>query len=483
MSATVNNDASIHWHASANTDSNSIIRLGLWSVGIMMFVFLVWAVLFPLSSAVVTPGTFVSAGNNKIVQHTNGGRVQKVFVSEGESLFAGQAILELDNAQGQADLTRLQARHASLNALKLRLDAERSGGLRGMGQPSLKFKTTSLRGAPVQSASFALRGTAGKTISFGKQMSGVTTHSNKGFSGRDELVESQKDAYLSGRNLLKQEIAGLAKKAETLLRQKEGMLARADAQQSLFNMAKREYQRLKPLAIAGYVARNRLNDRERTMLELQGQVAALKMDVIGVETQIGEVRIQIRKARAENSNVASKEYTKIIGELAEISDQLVAAQSTVTGSIVRAPAAGTLLRFTATTVGGVVGAGNNIGEIVPDNTPLVVQARVLPSDIDYVHVGQEADIAVTAFNRRVDDMLQGKVVYKSADAGKDEKTGDPYFTVRLELIGVTGRGRNRLGDVQAGMQSEIYIHTGSRTFMSYLAKPMIDSFRRAFREQ
>ena len=108
---------------------------------------------------------------------------------------------------------------------------------------------------------------------------------------------------------------------------------------------------------------------------------------------------------------------------------------------------------------------------------------LLPGDIDYVQIGQEADIAVTAFNRRVDDMLKGKVVYKSADAAKDEKTNEPYFTVRLELSGEAGKGRSRLGDVQAGMQSEVYIHTGSRTFMSYLVKPMIDSFRRAFREQ
>ena len=98
-----------------------------------MVVFLLWSILFPLSSsAVVTPGTFVSQGNNKLIQHMAGGQVRKIFVEEGATVFDGQAILELDNTQSQADLTRLQARHASLTALKSRLDAERSGGLRGM---------------------------------------------------------------------------------------------------------------------------------------------------------------------------------------------------------------------------------------------------------------------------------------------------------------------------------------------------------------
>ena len=111
------------------------------------------------------------------------------------------------------------------------------------------------------------------------------------FSGLDELVQSQRAAYASGRQLLQQEIASLAKKAETLQKQQESMQARAKAQQSLYDMAEREYRRLKPLVASGYVARNRLNDRERTMLELQGAVAGLKMDAIGVETQIGEVQI------------------------------------------------------------------------------------------------------------------------------------------------------------------------------------------------
>ena len=303
------------------------------------------------------------------------------------------------------------------------------------------------------------------------------------FQGHDELFQSQKDAYYSGQKLLGQEVKALEKKAETLQKQRDGVLARGNSQKALLAIAQGEYRRLKPLALAGYVARNRLSDRERTMLELQGAVTALGLDVLAADTQIAEINVQISKTRTQNSDVASKQYTKIIGEIAEISDQLKAAEAAVIGATIRAPAPGTLLRFTATTVGGVIGAGDNIGEVVPLGTPLVVQARVLPGDIDYVQIGQEAKIAVTAFNRRIDDTLTGRVVYKSADTSRDEKTGDPFFTVRLELLGSIGTGRNRFKDIQAGMQSEIYIHTGSRTFMSYLAKPVIDSFRRAFREQ
>ena len=130
----------IHWNANAKTDSTSIIRIGFWSVGVMMVVFLLWSLLFPLSSAVITPGTFVSKGKNKVIQHSAGGRVRVIFVREGAVLAEGDPVLELDTTQTQAELTRLEARYASLTALKSRLDAERSGGLRKMAAPKLKSK-------------------------------------------------------------------------------------------------------------------------------------------------------------------------------------------------------------------------------------------------------------------------------------------------------------------------------------------------------
>ena len=492
------NNQEIRWRASAKTDSNSIIRSGFWAVGVIFVVFLIWACFFPLSSAVITPGTFVSDGKNKVVQHQRGGRVREIFVREGTRLITGQPILALDETQSQAELTKLEARHASLTALKARLDAERSGGDRAMITASVSRRSVSLRGGSGLSIAAArvltLRGGEGKQVLL-RSMTGAeseqpalvklasTPPTTLPDRANQEFLESQRMAYSSGREVLARQTESLAKKVETLQKQKHGVLARVRAQQTMLDMNRREYDRLLPLAKQGYVARNRLNERERAVLELEGSLAALKLDGEGIDNQIEEVRVQIEKARSEYASSAAREYAKIVSELAEISDQLVAARQSVKGATVRAPVSGVLTRLLSTTVGGVVGAADLIGEIVPDDAPLVVQARVQPSDIDYVRIGQDAKIAVTAFNRRIDDTIRGQVTFKSADAEKDENSGDPYFTVRLKVVGTEGKGRNRLNDIQAGMQSEIYINTGSRTFMAYLAKPLIDSFKRAFREQ
>ena len=492
----------ILWRASAKTDSGPIIRIGLWTVGAGMFLFMIWATFFELASAVITPGTFVSDGKNKQIQHSRGGRVLEIFVREGDKVTIGQPLLSLDKSQVKAEFTQLEARQASLLALKRRLDAERSGGLRTMTTPVFRSSNVQLRGArntierseKSEPTGLALRGTGGVPLLLGDratqqpskeqaaQKISINFNEQAG-AFNDEMIQSQRDAYRSGRNLLDKEIEALEKKAATLGKQKEGLLARLKSQQALLDMNRRELHRLRPLADAGYVAKNRLNDRQRTILELEGTITSLKLDAEGAQNQIEEVLVQIRKTKIENSDAAAKEYTKIVSELAEISDQLIAAREAVSGSIVRAPASGAISRLLVTTVGGVIGGADLIGEIVPEDAPLLIQARVQPGDIDYVQTGQEAEIAVTAFNRRIDDTLKGRVTYKSADAEKDEKTGDPFFTVRLEIKGLKGKGRDRRSDIQAGMQGEVYIHTGSRTFISYLAKPMIDSFRRAFREQ
>lgn len=501
MAQRENLQSEIHWQALAKTDSSSVIRVGFWTVCGMMAIFMGWATLFPLSSAVITPGTFVSDGKNKQIQHQKGGRIREIFVEEGQRVVVGQPIVELDRVQVQAELTQLAARHASLSALKSRLEAERSGGLRSMDGDDDTSVNTGLRGSgsfggfkSSSPSGVTLRGISGTPVIIGeKPVSApvppdnadvvLVAQSNDVDPVSRELIASQVAAYRSGRKVLEQEIEALDQKVNSLENQKEGLIARMRAQKELLSLRKTEYERLKPLARSGYVARNRLDDLRRTVLELEGSITALEYDVEGVDSQIAEVSVEVRRARVDYTNVAFKEYTKIVAELAEISDQLKAARQSVSSSIVRAPVSGVLKSLLTTTVGGVVGAADLIGEIVPEDAPLVVQARVLPGDIDFVQVGQTAEIAVTAFNRRIDDSLEGTVIYKSADASKDEKTGDPYFTVRLEVHESNGKGRNRYQDVQAGMQSEVYIQTGSRTFLTYLAKPMIDSFRRAFREQ
>lgn len=492
---------SIQWQRDAKTDSMPIIRFGFWSIGAVFVLFLIWASVFPLSSAVVTLGSLTSDGRNKMLQHPTGGRVSAILVREGALVTKGQPLIELDASSAQADLTQLEARFASLNALKARLDAQRSGGARTMvaskplilGRFQLRGTEASRPVAPATTSNSAigLRGIAGapfvlpvsRTPEKERPETISTTTSPVANAFDAEIYESERAAFEASRQVLAEEVAGLQRKIDTLSQKRRGLLARVTSQKSLLTMNRRELARMKPLARDGYVARNRLTERQGTILELEGTISSLELDAVGVEHQIEEVRVQMRKAAAESADSASQQYAKIIGELAELSDKLVAARSAVRNITVRAPIEGRVIKLATTTIGGVLGGGEVIGEIVPEDAPIIVQARVEPSDIDYVKVGSTAQVVVTAFSRTLDDTLEGRVVFVGPDAETDEKTGNTYFTVRLSVEPEADRPRSRIGDIQPGMQAEVYINTGARTFLSYLARPLTDSFKRAFRER
>jgi HlyD family secretion protein len=119
---------------------------------------------------------------------------------------------------------------------------------------------------------------------------------------------------------------------------------------------------------------------------------------------------------------------------------------------------------------------------VPDSDDLQIEARLQPTDIDQVRVGQKAFIRFSAFNQRVTPQLVGLVSYVSADVSHDQQTNAAHFTVRMTL---PEDERRRLGGLQlvSGMPAEVFMQTGSRTMMRYLLKAITDQMRRAFVEQ
>ena len=132
------------------------------------------------------------------------------------------------------------------------------------------------------------------------------------------------------------------------------------------------------------------------------------------------------------------------------------------------------------TVGGVISPASPIAEIVPGNDELVIQASVNPIDIDRVSEGQEARIRFSTFGSRAPTFM-GTLISLSADAMTNESTGAPFYLARIEL---NADSREELGDLVLlpGMPAEVFINTGSRTFLQYLFKPLSNAVARSFNE-
>jgi HlyD family secretion protein/epimerase transport system membrane fusion protein len=150
---------------------------------------------------------------------------------------------------------------------------------------------------------------------------------------------------------------------------------------------------------------------------------------------------------------------------------------------IRSPLAGSVQNIQVHTEGGVVRPGDTLMEIVPLDDRLVIEAKVSPTDIDSVHVGQEAEVRLTALSMRSTPIILGRVTTVSSDRIISEKDNVAYF--RIQVV-VPDEELARLSDDQtlsAGMPADVVVKIGERTMLDYIVKPMTDYFAKAFTEQ
>jgi len=171
-------------------------------------------------------------------------------------------------------------------------------------------------------------------------------------------------------------------------------------------------------------------------------------------------------------------------DLESVREKSRQASSVLARAVVRAPVDGTVVRLHYYTPGGVIETGKPIAEILPADAPLIIEAQIPRTDIDSVVTGQTATVRLVALNQRTTPVLTGEVFYVSADAVLEEASGIPQ-EVYLARVSLEPDEMDRVrGFIPTpGMPAEIMIQTEERTFAAYIAKPIVDSMSRAFREQ
>ncbi|MEM1317820.1 MAG: HlyD family type I secretion periplasmic adaptor subunit [Pseudomonadota bacterium] len=441
--------AATDWREQVPTSNGSIVRKGLVFVFGFLGLFVIWAFAFPIASAVVASGKIVSSGQNKLIQHPTGGVVRSIAVQDGSRVSAGDVLLVLDDSTNRAELTRLTARYQRLMALKTRLEAENAGGT---------FSESLSNG-------ITLRGSQGAAES----------------ENETALFNEQRREFEAGRKRLNAELDAAFALAEAQKEQLVGLQTRMVASRELLAQTDLEISRLRPLANAGDIAKSRLWEVERRRLEQARDVGDLDSQIAATLQRIAEAEARVEQLAESDRETRSEELTGVLGELREISDQLEAARSAVELTELRAPVAGTVTQLVANTIGGVVPAGEPVAQIVPTGTALEAEFRVAPTDVNSVVLGQKARIVITAFNRRTYDPIDGKVSYVAADSQTDATSGETYFLARATLAADPQKDQG-IGEIQPGMQTEVYALNTPRNFVTYAVQPVMDSFSKAFRQ-
>jgi HlyD family type I secretion membrane fusion protein len=403
-----------------------------------------WAVTAPISGAAVAPGVLIASGQNKVVQHLEGGIVREIFVREGDRVNAGEPLLRLDDTEAGTSLTRLAERQIVLRGLEARLAAEQDGKETlelADDTVAQEYRPLLQRVITDQRAEFMAR--------LSRHLDEIGILSKRMAAYEDEIVglEAQKVAISEQISLLEGELGDL-----------EGLLKQ------------------------GLTTQDRMLELKRNNASLRGQHAGVSAAIAKARQEISQTEQQIRYTRTVRQEEASAELTTTRSEIQDIENQMRASRQVLSRIIIRSPIDGTVLKLGVTTVGEVIQSGQRLMEVLPADADLIIEARLDPGDVDSVSLGQSARVLLSSLNQRTTPTVDATVAYVSADRLTDERTGQPFFVMRLLFGDVESKGIKR-SDLYPGMQVETYVQTGDRTFAEYLLRPILDSFGRAFREE
>lgn len=403
-----------------------------------------WALLAPLNSAVIAPATLVVESNRRDVQHMDGGIVRSLHVREGSEVEAGDVLITLDPTRVQAPLFILRAAIDANRALLARLRAEESGAQSMMLEPDLRERV----GTDPALAEVVL--------------------------GQQALFEARRAARNGQVEVLQQRISQLEV-------QITGLAAQERARQSQIALVQDELNGVNELLRNGFAPRTRALALQRELAKLQGEQGEYLSTVARTRQQIGEAQLQILQVDRAFREEVAKAMQETQSTLRENQERLASSEDVVRHLEIRAPISGTVVGLAVYTVGGVLAPGRVLMQIVPERDTLIIEGQVQPQDIELLQEGQEALIRFTALRQRNLPNLTGRVTLVSADRMTDERSGMPYYKIRVapdeaSLAAVADRR------LLPGMPAEVTITTGVRTAARYLVDPLLDILRTSMRE-
>ena len=408
-----------------------------------------WAALAPLDSAALAPGNVVVESNRKLVQHPDGGVVERIVVEEGDEVADQQLLIKLDPTEQQANFEAVRQKLNSALARRARLIAERDAA------DGVDF--------PRELDQLAENGS--------RQARQVMATARSQFRERRESLQGQISIQREKIAQLRDKIAGLEAQRSSNERQVDIMTD--------------ELADLRELYEQGYYPRTRILQMERELAQLDGQIGSASAQIAQAQNSISEARLQIEQVRQEFNEKVSQALSETQDEIGELRQRLVVAAQKLERTAIRAPQPGVVQSMTVHTVGGVVRAGEEIMQVIPVQDRLIIEAEVSPRDIDIVSAGQEAEVRMSALSGANTPTLAGNVTRVSADRIVQESEGGQsrsFYSARIEI---SPKELQKLGQqkLQAGMPAEVLINTGEQTVLDYLTRPITDAMSRGFIEK
>ena len=418
--------------------------IGLWALGLGFGGFLLWAGLAPLDEGVPGQGMVAIDTKRKTVQHLTGGLVKEVLVGEGDHVKEGQLLIRLDEAVARANFEAARQRYLGLRAMEGRLMAEQRGQAKIVFHPDVLEASQDLQIRQVVSV-------------------------------QEQLIASRQAALRADLQSTEESIQGQL----GLIEAYDAMLVNRKSQQALLL---EELNNTRGLVKEGYAPRNRQLELERMAAESGSSIAELQGNTIRAKRAVAELKQRTIVRQQEYRKEVETQLADVGREVQGDVEKFKAARDDLGRIDIKSPATGQVVGLAFQTVGGVIGPGQKLMDVVPEGQALLVEARVPPHLIDRVHASLPVDVRFSSFAHTPQLVVEGKVVSVSADLLVDPQSGAGYYLAR---VGVTPEGYKKLGkrQLQPGMPVEVVFITGERSMLTYLLSPLTKRLAASMKEE
>ncbi len=419
-------------------------RVGLWALGLGLGGFLLWAALAPLDEGVPGQGTVTIDTKSKAVQHLSGGIVKEVLVKEGQIVKEGQLLLKLDDGATRANFEAARQRYLGLRAMEGRLLAEQQG------------------------------------------LAKITWHQDVREALDDPQIArvalTQEQLYLSRRSSLQADLQAIEESVQgqqALLQAYSAMLGNRRNQLALLS---EEHKNTSELVKEGYAPRNRQLELERMLAESNASIAELTGNSTRAQRAISEMRQRAIARQQEYRKDVESQLAEVGREVEVDAQKYQAVWDDLARIDIKSPADGQVVGLAFQTVGGVIGPGQKLMDIVPAGQALMLEARISPHLIDRVHANLPVDVRFSSFANSPQLVVEGKVASVSGDLLIDNRNGAGYYLAR---VAVTPEGLKKLGkrQMQPGMPVEVIFLTGERSMLTYLLHPLTRRLAASMKEE
>ncbi|MGF6556446.1 adhesin transport system membrane fusion protein [Pseudomonas sp. S30_BP2TU TE3576] len=420
-------------------DAPRVVRLTIWAI-IAFFVFLMlWANFAVIDEVTKGDGKAIPSSKIQKIQNLEGGIVSELFVKEGQIVEAGASLLRLDDTRFASNVGETEADRLSMLLRVERLSAE-------VEDRPLNFPEDVLKAVPGQ-------------------------------------AKSEESLYISRRQQLHDEIGGLQEQLIQRQQELREFTSKQAQYRQQLGFQRQEINMSEPLVAQGAVSPVEVLRLRRAEAETRGQLDATTLAIPRAESAIKEVQRKIDETRGKFRSEALTQLNEARTDLNKAQATGKALEDRVSRTLVTSPVRGIVNKLLVNTIGGVIQPGSDLVEIVPLDDTLLVEAKIRPQDIAFLHPGQEATVKFTAYDYTIYGGLKARLEQIGADTITDEDKKTTYYVIKLRTE------RSHLGTdekpllIIPGMVASVDIITGKKTVLSYLLKPIIRARAEALHER